>query len=90
MTSLTKLDRRIYRADFRRRTARDAKWEMLWRGMFYRFVNERNARAMVGLVRHPGCTRDVQPGLRQLGQWPVEATSGKQSTTVVVGMEVTH
>jgi hypothetical protein len=82
---MTTLDSRIYRADQRMVQAKCEKWCLLWRRMFYRLVDRRNAMAMVRAVRHPPITRDANGGLRQVGQWPVEATSGKQITTTVCG-----
>jgi hypothetical protein len=85
---VTKLDSRIYRADQRMVQAKCAKWCLLWRRMFYRLVDRRNAMAMVRAVRHPGSARDELPGLRQEGKCPVAATSGKQSMSSFLDMQM--
>jgi hypothetical protein len=48
---MTTLDSRISRADRRMVQAKCEKWCLLWRRMFYRLVDRRNAMAMVRAVR---------------------------------------
>jgi hypothetical protein len=82
------LTQRISRCESRMQSARCVKWMGLWCAMSKRLQNRRKAMAMVALVRHPPGIRDLPDGLRQLALRGVAATSGKQSTTNVVGMEV--
>jgi hypothetical protein len=86
--TIEKLDQRIYRSELRMRRAQSAIWRQAWCGVLRRFIRERNARALVRLVRDPPLTRDANGGLRQLALGGVAATSGGHPTTSVVGREV--
>jgi hypothetical protein len=84
---MTTLDSRIYRADQRMVQAKCAKWCRLWRRMFYRLVDRRNAMAMVRAVRSPPANRDLASGAASVAYRGV-TTSGKHPTTDVVGLQM--
>lgn len=81
---LARAQERIERSWLRYQLATTDAWKDRWQFGYLAALSAERAIKAVALVRHPGSTRDVQPGLRQVGQRPVAATSDTESTTVFV------
>jgi hypothetical protein len=78
-------DSRIERAYLRMLAAKSLQWQRAWGDAYKSSTSMRNACQSVEAVRDRTGSRGEPVRVRQVGQRPVEATSGKQITTTVCG-----
>jgi hypothetical protein len=76
-------DARVNRAYLRMLAAKSLVWSRAWHDGYVSQVSMKKARDAVRVVRIPSGSRGEPDGLRQVGQRPVEATSGRHATTNV-------